>query len=139
MKSQKNENRAIKRMVNTQDHKRSYFNPFLKINFLSHPALLGYTAVLSMIEQRPEGWTVVNSQGAIKLRLADGSPAYLPTREEVVEHCRISGLYEAKAGNPADLAEGVLVQFLSTRPTDAISQAAQEAMTQNQPSDRPRG
>lgn len=93
-------------------------------------------AVQSRIEQRPEGWTVVNSQGAIKLRLADGSPAYLPTREEVVEQCRLSGLYEVKAGNPAGLAEGVLVEFLSTRSTDAASQASTE---DRQPTNRPRG
>ncbi len=68
-------------------------------------------AIQSRIEHRPEGWTVVNSLGAIKLRLADGSHAYLPTREEVVQQCRLSGLFEVKAGNPDGLAEGVLVEF----------------------------
>jgi hypothetical protein len=99
-------------------------------------------AVQSRIEQRPEGWTVVNSQGAIKLRLADGTPAYLPTREEVVQQCRLSGLFEAKAGNPAGLAEGVLVEFPAssyrTREENESVQAAAPQVPSHHQS-RPRG
>lgn len=80
--------------------------------------------------------------GAIKLRLADGSPAYLPTREEVVQQCRLSGLFEVKEGNPAGLAEGVLVEFpASSYRTQEENESLQSAASQFQSphQSRPRG
>ena len=68
---------------------------------------------MMFIEQRPEGWTVVQREtGAVMLKdPGGGSPWFLATREEVVAQCRAAGLMQARAGNPGGWPEGTLLEL----------------------------
>jgi len=63
------------------------------------------------IEQRPQGWTVVNDAGELRLHTQKGEPMYLQNKEDVVRQCNANGLYQARRGNPGGYPEGTLLEF----------------------------
>lgn len=63
------------------------------------------------IEQRPQGWTVVNDAGELRLHTKEGEPMYLPTKDDVVRQCNANGMYQARPGNPGGYPEGTLLEF----------------------------
>jgi hypothetical protein len=63
------------------------------------------------IEQRPEGWTVVDDAGKVMLVDAEHQPLYCGTREAVKQCCTANKLFEAREGNPGGWPAGTLLEL----------------------------
>lgn len=66
------------------------------------------------IEQRPEGWTVVDHTGKVMLVDSDRRPLYLGTRADVKAQTLAARLYEAGEGNPGGYPAGTLMELVTT-------------------------
>lgn len=72
------------------------------------------------ITKQSAGWTVIDDAGTVKLvSPVDRKPMHLPTRAEVVNQCRASGLYEARDGNPGGFPKGTLLELSIKTPSVA--------------------